>query len=209
MKAPLIAVTGPIASGKTTVAGVMARGGGCIVDADLLAHEVYHERGLKKRLREHFGESIFTRGGKISRKKLGRLVFSDESALEKLDSIVRSGVKKIITERVRALRKTERYIVLDAVLFFKYKFTFKTDLTVRTEASREIRVRRLMRRDGFSREEAELRIESQRKLARDWEKADIVINTDGGLHCLEKEASRIRDEFIAAHCAPGGKRNGR
>ncbi len=209
MRPPLIVVTGPIASGKSTVAEIMARGGGCLVDADLLAHGVFNDRRLKEKLREHFGESIFTRGGGVSRKRLGRLVFSDDAALEKLDSIVRSGIKKIITERIKILRRTEKYIVLDAVLFFKYKFTFKTDLTIRTEASRETRVRRLMRRNGFSREEAELRIESQRKLAGDWKKADIVINTDTGLRRLEKEAARIRDEFIAEHCTPGGKRDGR
>ena len=199
MRPPVIVVTGAIASGKTLVATVLADRGGTLVDCDSLARRVYDNDELLRRLVEVFGDGILTPSGRVSRVRLAKKVFSDESLLERLNELVRPFVTRIINETMRRLRTETRYIVLDAVLFFQYKFRFKVDLVVLAEASVETRLRRMMRRDGFSRKEALMRIERQTPLEREWAKADVTVRTDVPKKRVIAAAVDIRDRFIARH----------
>ena len=196
MKVPLIVVTGPIASGKSSVAKVMAEGGGAYVDADALAHAALEDPGFIEKLGEEFGPEVMAGEGKVSRLRLAGVVFSDKKKLDMLNRLIRPYVKKLARERLMELAKTSKYIVLDAVLFLQYKFRLKADLVVLTDAPEEVRIRRMMRRNGFDRKEAELRIERQRNLFEDWEKAGVRLDTDIPLAEVRKEAARIRDEFL-------------
>ena len=196
MKVPLIVVTGPIASGKSTVAKAMAEGGGVYVDADILAHEALEDPGFIARLQEEFGPEVIAGDGKVSRLRLARTVFPDQKKLDRLNVIIRPYVKKLAREKLKELAETSKYIVLDAVLFLQYKFRLKADLVVLTDAPEEVRIRRMMRRNGFDRKEAELRIERQKDLFDDWEKAGVRLDTDIPLAEVRKEAARIRDGFL-------------
>ncbi len=196
MNVPLIVVTGPIASGKSTVARVMAEGGGVYVDADELAHAALEDPDFIEKLGDEFGPEIMAGNGKVSRLRLAGEVFSNQKKLDRLNSLIRPYVKKMARERLMELAETSKYIVLDAVLFLQYKFRLKADLVVLTDAPEEVRIRRMMRRNGFDRKEAELRIERQRDLFREWEKAGIRLDTDIPLAEVRKEAARIRDEFL-------------
>lgn len=199
---PLIVVTGPIASGKSTVSRVMAARGGVLLDADRLARGAFAEPRCRDRIVEAFGGEVTTRTGRISRTRLGRLVFSDDESLARLNRIVEPFVTRIIESAVARLAGGDRYIVLDAVLFFQYTFSFEPDLSVATTAPVETRVRRLIRRDGLSREEALRRIERQRSLEAGWRRADVTIDTGGARARTIAEAERLRDRFLEA----GGKR---
>ena len=196
MNIPLIVVTGPIASGKSTVAKIMAESGGVYVDADMLAHEALDDPGFVAKLGEEFGPGVLGDNGKVSRLRLARTVFPDQKKLDRLNAIIRPYVKKLAREKLKELEKTSRYIVLDAVLFLQYKFRFKADLVVLTDAPEEVRIRRMMRRNGFDRKEAELRIERQKELFEDWEKAGVRLDTDIPLAEVRKEAARIRERFL-------------
>ncbi len=196
MKTPLIVVTGPIASGKTTVAEEMARGGGVRVDADELAHEALKDPALARDLVEEFGGGISAVDGGVSRTALAEIVFRDGERLRRLDGMMRPYVRRLVEERLSELDGSARYIVLDAVLFLQYKFDFEADLVVMTFAPEEVRIRRMMSRNGMDRGEAELRIERQRDLFAEWEKADVRIDTDRPLDAVKGEAARIRDGFL-------------
>jgi dephospho-CoA kinase len=197
MKVPLIVVTGPIASGKSTVARIMARKGGTYIDADELAHEALDDPEFKAALKAEFGGYVLTADGRISRLKLAGLVFPDQKKLDKLNTIIRPFVKRIARDRLLELAETSRYIVLDAVLYLQYKFSLKADLVVLTDAPEEVRVKRMMLREGFGRKEAEMRIERQRSLFEDWKRADIQLDTDRPLDEVIRDAERIRDEFLS------------
>jgi dephospho-CoA kinase len=199
MKVPLIVVTGPIASGKSTVAKVMAEAGGVYVDADILAHEALGVPDFIKKLGEEFGPDVIGDDGRVSRLRLAGVVFPDQKKLDRLNVIIRPYVKKLAREKLKELESTSKYIVLDAVLFLQYKFRFKADLVVLTDAPEEVRIRRMMRRNGFDRREAEQRIERQKGLFADWERAGIRLDTDMPLAALKKEAARIRDSFLEDH----------
>ena len=196
MTAPVIVVTGGIGSGKSTVAETIAGRGGYIIDADALAHRALKDDSFKGKLREAFGDDVFTPSGRVSRARLANRVFSDTKRLWQLDRLIRPFVRKIVSEVVSNRREQEKYIVLDAVLFFQYKFRFKAGLVVLTEAIEKTCLRRIMKRDGFSIVEAEQRIESQRRLKKDWLRADVKIDTDTGIRSVRAEAERIRDDFL-------------
>jgi dephospho-CoA kinase len=199
MASPVIAVTGAVASGKTTVATVVAARGGALVDCDALAHRALALDVVKRRLTASFGRSILTRAGNVSRARLRAIVFSSEERMATLNAIVRPHVTRTIDTEVRNLRGAFPYIVLDAVLFFHYTFKFKVDLIIVTEAAERVRLGRLMRRNGLPRDEALERIQCQRYLERDWMRADCTIRTDIARRAVVRIAESIRDGFLATH----------
>ena len=199
MRTPIIVVTGGIASGKTTVAEVLAARGGALVDCDVLARRALALDDVKRRLVGAFGQRMLTRAGNISKARLRSVVFSDDARMEALNEIVRPHVTRIITEEIMRLRGAFPYIVLDAVLFFHYTFRFKVDLVVVTAAARRVRIARLMKRDGLTREEASRRMERQRYLEKHWRDADHTIRTEGARGEAVRAAERIRDLFLARH----------
>jgi dephospho-CoA kinase len=203
VRTPVIGITGPIASGKTTVARIVASGGGVLVDCDALGGRALEDPGVRRQIVAAFGSRVLGARGTVSRRKLGRVVFADDRALERLNGIVRGPLKRIITREVMESRARASYIVLDAVLLFQYKFRFKVDFAVVTRASRATRLARIMRRDGVSRREALARIERQETLESGWAMADATIATDGSLERVRREALRIRERFLAGPAATG------
>jgi dephospho-CoA kinase len=202
-RVPVIGVTGGIGSGKTTVARYLAGAHGALIDCDSLGHRALAVPEVRERLVAFFGRHILTRSGAVSRKRLSRIVFANGSALSRLNRIVRPSLRRIITGEVLGARARAPYIVLDAVLLFQYTFSFKVDYVVVTRASRETRLKRIMRRDGVSRAEALRRIERQGDLREAWVRADIRMNTDRPLSEVRREAASIRDRLLARGDARG------
>ncbi|MBN2071350.1 MAG: dephospho-CoA kinase [Candidatus Krumholzibacteriota bacterium] len=198
MRAPLIVVTGGIGSGKSTVAAILAGKDGKIIDADALAHGVYDDPALKEKLMERFGPGVFTRSGTVSRAKLGRIVFSDLRMMALLDRTVRPFVKELVSKTVRESRSRNKYIVLDAVLYFQYKFRFRADLVVTTRASERTRVKRIVERDKCDASEARRRIETQKGMEDEWNRAGVTIDTDCSRKALLRKTVDIREKFISA-----------
>jgi dephospho-CoA kinase len=197
MRAPVIGVTGPVASGKTTVARAITGRRGSLIDCDALAHRALADGVVRRRLVAAFGRGILAPSGRISRVRLRSAAFADERSLARLNRIVRPRVRSIITAAVRRERGRAEYIVLDAVLLFQYTFSFSIDLSIAAVASAGERMRRLMARDAITRTEARRIIERQRSLERDWRKADVEIDAGGPIAEVRREARRIRDEFLA------------
>jgi dephospho-CoA kinase len=200
-RVPIIGVTGPIASGKTTVARFIAGTRGVLIDCDSLGHRALEYRDVRDELVAAFGNEVLAPSGAISRKRLSRFVFASDRALARLNRIMRPPLKRIITEEVLRDRARALYIVLDAVLLFQYKFSFKVDCVVVTGASLETRLKRIMRRDGVSRAEALRRIERQRELHDAWTRADVRMSTDRSLSKTRSKAIAIRDRFLARYGA--------
>ena len=196
MNTPVIVVTGPIASGKSTVAGIIAADGGFLLDADKIANGVLETEKVKEKVLREFGSSVIAGSGSVSREKLGDIVFSDPEKLGSLNNILYPYIKKKIEEEVLNIVGKVRYIVLDAVLYFQYKFDFKEDFVVVTKAAENVRIERLVRRDGVDAAEAEKRVEAQRPLYSDWDKGDVVINTVCSMKELKAIAETVRNDFL-------------
>jgi dephospho-CoA kinase len=196
MRAPVIVVTGGIATGKTTVARVIAGRRGRLVDCDELGHRALADLAVRRRIVAAFGPGVLTRSGGLSRAKLARIAFSDDRCLRALNAAIRPRLRRLVTDEVAHLGARAEYIVLDAVLFFQYRFTFEVDRVIVTEAPLETRLKRIMRRDGYTREEALLRIARQRALEAGWARADVVLETDRPVAAVAGDARRIRDDVL-------------
>ena len=199
MRSPVVVVTGPIASGKTTVARVIAARGGAVIDCDALAHRALDLPAVRRRLVAAFGSGVLAPSGRISRRRLARAVFADEAALAALNRIVRPAVRRAIAGEVSRRRRRSAYIVLDAVLYFQYTFPFKVDFVIATSAPRSSRIARMMERDSMTRAEARRRIERQKAFERDWARADETIATGRPLAAVRRDAGRIRDGFLGGY----------
>jgi dephospho-CoA kinase len=207
MRRPVIAVTGGIGSGKTTVARAIAGSHGVLIDCDALGHRALDDPAVKRRLVRAFGRGILTPGGRVSPGRLAKLAFADARSLRRLNAAVRPRLRSIISAEVKRRAARAEYIVLDAVLYFQYRFRFKVDRVVATVAPLETRLRRIMRRDGFSRAEALQRITRQADLEPAWRRARTRIDTDRPPSAVERDARRIRDEVLGE--ASESRRNAR
>jgi dephospho-CoA kinase len=186
----IIGLTGGIAAGKSQVSRILSELGAIIIDADVIAREIV-EKGTStwEEIRDEFGEEYFLADGSLNRKKLGKLVFSDKHALRKLNDITHPAIRNSIISRLDEL-KTQDYkgvVVVDAALLLEVGWDDLVDEVWVVDAPLEIRITRLMDRDGLSREEALNRINSQMTQEEKNEKADKIIKNESNMDNLEKE----------------------
>ncbi len=185
----IVGVTGNIASGKSEVARHFQEKGCAIVDADKVAHELYAgSPTLVLQLASEFGQEILHPGGGLNRKRLGAMVFGDPRALAALDRIVHPHLLVALRERVISARRVMNRVVLDAALIVEWGMQSEVDCLVLVTAKEDLRLQRLMERDGFSRDEAERRIRSQMPEAEKRPFADFEIPNDGDHEALIHKA---------------------
>ena len=157
----IVGITGPTGSGKTTALKVIREMGGCVLDLDAVYHGLLKtDAGLLRELDARFPGVI--RNGELDRKTLGNIVFADKQALSDLNAITG---KYILAETDRQLEAAQRQGVpiaaIDAINLLEGDLPERCDVTVAVTAPVEIRVGRLMERDGISEEYARLRISAQ------------------------------------------------
>jgi len=183
----VIGLTGPIASGKSEVARIMARRGAHIIEADEIGHKLLLPRTeVWSRVLGTFGPRILKPSGAIDRKKLGKLVFSDPGKLRKLGQIMHPAIKDLIEHALGKFRY--RTVVINAAL--PQLFTGLADVTIVVTAPEKERLERLLKK-GLTKEAAEKMIRSQMKLAGYRKLADIVISNDGTLRSLESKVKYL------------------
>lgn len=190
----LIALSGGIAAGKSTVARRLSQLGAHHIDADQLARQAVEpgSRGLAM-IAERFGETVINEDGSLDRAALGQRVFQNSDLLAELNAIVHPEVRRIADERIAQIHMNEpnSIIVYDVPLLVEAKVQMPWDLIVIAAAPAEQRVQRLTELRGMSREEAENRIASQ---ATDDERraiADVVIDTSGSLEQTLKQTDEL------------------
>lgn len=180
----LIALTGGIASGKSTIGRRLAALGAVRIDADQLARDAVApgSQGLA-RVVERFGSGILDREGGLDRAALGRIVFGDADALAELNAIVHPEVRRIFTARVAEAEAAdpEAVVIYEVPLLVEGGAAARegVDLVVVADAPVEQRVARLVELRGMSEEDARARIANQ---ASDEDRraiADRLIDTSG------------------------------
>lgn len=160
---PLIAVTGGIASGKSTIAGRLAAAGAVLVDADVLARDAVApgSPGLVA-IRDVFGQAVFDSDGVLDRAALGRIVFGDVAARERLNGIVHPAVVESSRQRFeRALSTDPSAVVVYDVPLIDARGVGEFDRVVVADAPAALRVDRLVALRGMTRADAEARVRAQ------------------------------------------------
>jgi dephospho-CoA kinase len=179
----VIGLTGGIASGKSTVAGLLAAKGAWIVDADQLARRVVGPGSpALSEIARSFGPEVIAADGALDRARLGELVFADESARERLNSIVHPGVLELSQDEIREAQSAGAgLVVYDVPLLFETERQGEFDGTLVAWVEPQTQLLRLRLRSDLSEADAQARIASQMPLERKRDLADWVIDNSGSL----------------------------
>lgn len=159
----VLGITGPTGAGKTTLLWEVEKLGGAVIDCDAVYHEMLKsDIPLQNILEQEFGP-LRDESGSIDRKKLGSVVFGDPERLEALNAIAWKG----ITDRVRDILEDQReqgraLAAIDAIALAESPLKELCQLTVAVLAPPEVRVRRIMVREGISESYAWARVKAQR-----------------------------------------------
>ena len=193
----VVGLTGGIGSGKSTLAALLSERGVVVIDADALGHlalapgtPTWHS------IVDQFGDEILAAGSMtIDRKALGRIVFADRAKRAALNTIVHPYILRKIAETLEAFRNTPDIIVLDAALIVEFGLADTLDVIVVMASSTDIRRARLVKDRGMTIEAVDARIAAQASPEDLVAKADIVVQNDGGLDELAREADRVWAEL--------------
>ncbi len=181
------ALTGGIATGKSTVCSLLKSYGFSIIDADLIAKECLN--ASKDELKELFGQSIFD-NGIINRSKLADIVFGSNVQREKLNNLIHPKVRQEIKKAALKEDEVGEPYIMDIPLFFE-SGEYECKMSVVVYAPKEIQLNRLMKRNDFSEDEAKQRVDSQMDIELKKKKADWVIDNSGNLEQLKKETNKF------------------
>ncbi len=193
------ALTGGIGSGKTSVARIFSALGVAVIDADQLARAAVAPGTLAlARIVELFGPQVLTATGELDRSKLGKIVFGDAAALGKLNALVHPVVQMLVTSEIERLSAEEAALACyDVPLLFETGQELKYRPVVVVVADDELRLERIMTRDGLARAAAQARLKSQMPLSDKARRADIVIANNGTWAELEREAELALNQVKA------------
>lgn len=202
----VIGLTGGVATGKSTVASYLQELGAIVLDADVYAREAVRpgEPALEE-IRRAFGDEVILPDGSLDRARLARIVFSDERRRKELEAIVHPRVRSRMAAELADWRKrgTARVVVCDIPLLFETgigREAFHRILVV--FAPREVQKQRLMRRNGLSAEEAEMRIRAQIPTEEKVKQADDVVDNSGDLADTYRQVERIWKEWQRLCASP-------
>jgi dephospho-CoA kinase len=195
----LVGLTGGIASGKSTVARLIAQRGIPVLDADQLAREVVEPgQPALAEIAQLWPQAITADGrpdGRLDRRRLGAIVFADAGARARLEAIMHPRIAALAGVRAAALAAAgHRLAFYEASLLVETGRHRALDGLVVVTASTETQIARAMARDRLTRAEADARIAAQLPLPAKVAAATFVIDNDGDLDATAKQV----DSLIAA-----------
>ncbi|MCB0288176.1 MAG: dephospho-CoA kinase, partial [Calditrichaeota bacterium] len=120
----IVAVTGGMGCGQSTVAGFFKKFGAKVISADDVARDlVDHDREIRKLIQEDLGKQYFFRNGRVNRRLLGEAVFADERKLHILNRIVHPRLVEKLIDEIESARDTGKFrvIVIDAALVYEIR----------------------------------------------------------------------------------------
>lgn len=183
-----IALTGGIATGKSTVASLLSLNGMRVIDADTISHEILD--ASSGWVQETFGEE-YVQNNKVNRAKLGVLVFSDDKVKKVLEDFLHPKIREEIEKRSAKQDSFKFPYLIDIPLFFeKNAYDIKESVVVYTPS--EIQLERFIKRNGYSKEDSIKRINSQMPVEEKKKRATWVIDNSRDLKHLQKEC----EEFV-------------
>ena len=197
----VVALTGGVAAGKSTVTEVLRGCGAFVIDADQLAREaVVPGSAALEAIVARFGSNVLLDSGELNRAGLGSLVFGNPEALADLNAIVHPQVRALYGKAVSAALGAypDRVLVYDVPLLAEARSAAEFDLVVVVDTPAEQRVSRLMDQRGLSLEEATARVAAQATDAQRLAHADVVLDSSQSLAQTKLAARALYDALKAA-----------
>ena len=185
----ILGITGGTGCGKTTLLDQIQAQGGLVLDCDAIYHELLRQDDrLLNAIEARFPGVV--EEGSLNRKKLGSIVFSDETALSDLNKITHSAIR---AEVIRRLADGPRLAAIDAIALFESGLADLCDATVAITAPEEDRVKRLMVRDHISEDYARARIAAQHPESWFRERCDHVLSNDADYQSFQSKCLAFLD----------------
>ena len=191
----LVGVTGPIASGKTAVCNIFCGMGALLIDADRMGHEALEEPSIKVKLLEYFGDDVIDGAGRINRERIAEIVFSNDEALEFLESLTHPLLIERVEKKISELKSSgfPGIVVIDAAMLPKWDRILKSlDYLVLVQSPRWQRANRLIQDRHYPPEQSENRMNAQDEL---FDKItpviDYIIKNNGDLSELRAKTVKV------------------
>ena len=188
-----IGLTGGIGTGKSLVTRFLQEQGANVINADLLGHEAYLPGtvGFEQVVSE-FGEDIVGADGHVDRQKLGPIVFSDPSNMDRLNAIMHPLIKDMIQTRLDDVEgKGQLIAIVEAAVLIEAGWESLFDEVWVVTADEEEIISRLASRNGLSREDSQKRINSQMTSIERSAHGDVIINNTGSVEDLKENVESL------------------
>jgi dephospho-CoA kinase len=197
----IAALTGGIATGKSTVCRILSQAGALIVDADQIARDVVAPNQTAwKQIAAHFGPAVLEADGSINRPALAALIFSDASQKQALNAIVHPYVLERMARQIAVLAAQgppDRVIIADIPLLMELAMESRFRQVILVYAPRATQLKRLMARDALTCEQAAARLNAQLPIDAKKEKATLVIDNSGSFDQLQDAALAAYEHLCA------------
>jgi dephospho-CoA kinase len=189
----VIGLTGGIASGKSTVAGLLAEQGVPVIDADQLAREaVAPGSETLRQIADIFGPQVIRPDGLLDRDAMAAVVFAEPERRRVLEGIVHPAIKTLAEQRLAELRdRGEPVAIYMAPLLIEAGATDRVDEIWVVYSKRETQLQRIMARDGIGLEAAGQRLAAQMPMEEKRSYGRVVIDNNGSLEDLHRQVARL------------------
>ena len=194
----VIGLTGGIASGKSTVSGMLKSLGACIIDADAIAHQLSEPgESIYRAYLEHFGAQVINHEGRLDRRAVAERVFACPQEKQWMDGtaapLILAEVKRQLSESVKAETPA---VVLDVPLLFEAGWDALAEESWLVYVPEDEQLRRLCLRDKCTEEQGLRRMKSQMPLREKLSRADVAIDNSGSLEDTERVVKHLWKERI-------------
>ena len=192
----IFGITGGTGCGKTTALNELERRGALLIDCDAVYHRMLEtDRPMLDEIEKYFPGAVID--GKLDRKALGAVVFTDEEALRDLNIITHRHINLEIRRILREHAMNGGTLAaIDAIELFSSGLAKRCTATIGVIADREVRIDRIMRRDGISREYAMMRVNAQRPNEYFIQKCSHVLENNGSQEEFIEKCRKTFEEVL-------------
>ena len=188
----VLGLTGNIGCGKSSVSTIFMENNIKVVDADIVARQIFDDKNLLNEVFSTFGESIKNQDGSLNRRALGNIVFNDDEKLILLNNLTHPKIKQKILSKVEEYKNQgEKIVVIDAALLIEDDYIPYIQKLILITCRKEIQINRIIARDNGTKEEAISRINSQMSQEEKVKFADYIIDNSNSFEELQKKVLEL------------------
>ena len=188
----VLGLTGNIGCGKSSVSTIFMENNIKVVDADIVARQIFDDKNLLNEVFSTFGESIRNQDGSLNRRALGNIVFNDDEKLILLNNLTHPKIKQKILSKVEEYKNQgEKIVVIDAALLIEDDYIPYIQKLILITCRKEIQINRIIARDNCTKEEAISRINSQMSQEEKAKFADYIIDNSNSFEELQKKVLEL------------------
>ncbi|MDY5212656.1 dephospho-CoA kinase [Intestinibacter sp.] len=188
----VLGLTGNIGCGKSSVSTIFMENNIKVVDADIVARQIFDDKGLLNEVFSTFGESIRNQDGSLNRRALGNIVFNDDEKLILLNNLTHPKIKQKILSKVEEYKNQgEKIVVIDAALLIEDDYIPYIQKLILITCREDIQINRIIARDNCTKEEAISRINSQMSQEDKKKFADYIIDNSNSFEELQEKVLEL------------------